>query len=202
MEEVSRALTYVWRMRVRKVRGVVTRNVGVILAQVGADELAVNSLEIVVGLAICGGDGQIKVSGVHTQWPQSSPYDSVPPQKRIGNQHSRRLCAILAHDLDPANVLPSCSIVDDVRTIKTLRRVQRGGRVLLIRRDNQPMVFPVVQVLGAVASNTQMPDAAIGLGLFLILAVPVKGAVDVDDRTTMCLDAVSVGVQPNVAGLD
>ena len=80
--------------------------------------------------------------------------------------------------------------------------MQRGGRVLLIGRDDQPVVFPVVQVLGGVASNTPMPDAAIGLGLLLVLAVPVKGAVDVDDRTTMCLDAVSVGVQPNVAGLD
>ncbi len=80
--------------------------------------------------------------------------------------------------------------------------MQRGGRVLLIRRDDRPVVFPVVQVLGGVASNTPMPDAAIGLGLFLVLAVPVKGAVDLDDRTTVCVDAVSVCVQPNVAGLD
>ena len=202
VEEVGQALTYVWRMRVRKVRGVVTRHVGVIVGQIGADELAVNSLEIGVGLAVCGGDDQIKVSGVHTQWPQSGPDDSVRPQKRIGNQHSRRLSAILAHDLDPANVLPSRSIVYDVRTIQALRGMQRGGRVLLIGRDDQPVVFPVVQVLGGVVSNTPMPDSAIGLGLFLVLAVPVKGAVDVDDRTTMCVDAVSVGVQPDVAWLD
>jgi len=80
--------------------------------------------------------------------------------------------------------------------------MQRGGRVLLIGRDDQPVVFPVVQVLGGVVSNTPMPDSAIGLGLFLVLAVPVKGTVDAHDRTTMCVDAVSVGVQPDVAWLD
>src|SRR6266545_5157641 len=50
--EIGRGLAHIGRMRVRKVRGVVPCDIGVVSGEVGADQLAVHALEVVVGLAV------------------------------------------------------------------------------------------------------------------------------------------------------
>src|SRR5690349_9135790 len=63
--EVGHTLAYIGRVCVRKVRRVVPGDVGVVSGQVGADQLAVHALEVVVGLAVGLLDNQVEVAGVH-----------------------------------------------------------------------------------------------------------------------------------------
>ena len=182
-----------------KMGAVIARHVGVILRQISADGLGVYALKVVIGFAVRG-HRQIEIPGAHAQRTQTCTDDGIGAEQSFRCQHGGALGAILAHDFEPANVLPSHPIVDDMGPVHHGRGMQGRGRIAFIGRDHQPFILPVIQVFGGIAAHTPMPDAVLPIGMLLVLAVPVVDAVFIQNRPAMGLNALSCRIQPHLAG--
>ncbi len=165
-------------------------DVGVVIVEIGADQVAVHSLEEVVRLSVVRVDDEVEVAGAHVERPQPGPDDGVRAGDAVGDEHGRPLSLVGAHDLEPADEPPRSGVPDDVRAIDHLRRMQRRVRVVLVRRDDHSAVGPVREVGRRVAADAPMPDPVAGPGAFLVLAVPVEDAVDLEHRAAVRLDGV------------
>lgn len=199
--EVGRRFAHEGRIGAREVRGVVPGRRGVVVGQVGADELAVHALEVVVGLAVGGVYDQVEVPTAHAQRPVA-PEQRVRPSDRIRRGDRLELDAVPAHDLHPQDEPASVGAEEDVRTVHALARMQRVFGIVEHRRQDEAQVLPVVEVLRAVRAHAVVPDARAGQRLLLVFAVPVERVADRDDRAAVRLDTLAAGVQPDVAGTD
>ncbi len=187
-------------VRVGKVTREGAGDIGVVVGEVGADELAVHALEVEVGPTVALVDDQIEVAGVHPQRVVPGLLDLVRSQQRRRGEHRVGLRVALTHDLQPADVPLGRGVVDDVRSVHHLGGVQWRRRIVDVGRDDQPEVVPVEEVGRRVAPHAPVPDAASRCGPLLVLAVPVERAVLVVHRATVRLDAATVGVVPHLAG--
>ena len=156
-EEVGRRLADEGRLHARKVGAVVAGHVGVVGGEVGADELGVDPLEVVVRLAVGGFHDEVEVAGVHPQRFQVGLDPPVGAQDRVSNEHGRALLDP-RHDLDPADEGVGGRVVDDVRPIHPASWMQRRGWIVGFRRDDQALVGPVVEIGGGVAAHAPVPD--------------------------------------------
>ena len=200
-QKMGGGLSHIGRIGAGEMSGVVARDVGIILGQVGANGLGVDPLEVVVGLSV-GSHHQIEVSRAHVQGAQALSYNGVRTCQSIGCQHRLVLGAVAVHDLEPADELPRLLVVDNMGAVHQRSGVDGGGRILGVRGDDQPQILPVVEVGRLVAPHAPVPDALFGIGEFLVLAVPVVGTLPVHDRAAVCLDALALGVQPDLSGAD
>ena len=200
-QKVRGRLTHVGRIGAREVRGVVARDVGVILGQIGADGLGVHALKVIVCLAV-GGNDQIKVARAHIQGAQPLAHDGVGTCQRVGGQHRFILRAVVVHDLEPADEFLGLLVIDDVRTVHQRGGVQGRGGIVLARRNDQPKIFPVVKICRAVATHAPVPYFLLRIGVLLVFTVPVIVAVQVHDRAAVRLNALALGVKPYLTGSD
>ena len=206
-DEVRRRLADVGRIRPREVRAVVARDVGVVVREVRADQLAVDALEVVVGLAV-GRDGEVEVAGAHAERAQPGADEFVGAVEAVGDEDGLGLRAVTLHDLEPRDVLAGARVADDVGAVHHRGGMERVARLVGARRDDQALVLPVHEVRRAVAADAPVPDArrAVGglgaVGLLLVLAVPVVDPVLEEDGAAMRLDALAFGVEPGLAGKD
>lgn len=146
---------------------VVAGDIGVVVGQVGADQLAVDALEVVEGLAVGRVDDEVEVAGVHAEGTDPGADHLVGAEDRIRGEDGRQLGVVLAHDLEPAHVRAGSGVADDVGWVDRLRRVQGRGEAVLVGRDDQAAVIPVVEVGRRVAPHAPVPDAAAGSGALL-----------------------------------
>ena len=79
--------------------------------------------------------------------------------------------------------------------------MQGGLLIRFIRRNNQPAVFPVVEIPGAVAAHAPMPDSVLSVGLFLVFAIPVIYSVHGQNAAAVGLNGLAAGIQPFPAGI-
>ena len=63
-------------------------------------------------------------------------------------------------------------------------------------------ILPVIEIRGAVAPHTPVPDIFGLIGMGMILAVPVVRAVPIHDRAAVRLDTLALGVQPYLPRAD
>ena len=200
-------LADVGRVRPREVRAVVARDVGVVVREVRADQLAVDALEVVVGLAV-GRDGEVEVAGAHAERAQAGADELVGAVEAVGREDRLGLRAVRLYDLEPRDVLAGSLVMDDVRAVHHRGGVERVARLVGARRDDQALVLPVHEVRRAVAAHAPVPDARRAVGglgavcLLLVLAVPVVDPVLEEDGAAMRLDALAFGVEPGSAGKD
>ena len=200
-QEMGGSLADVGRVGAGEVGGVVARHVGVVLGEVGADGLGMDALEVVVGLAV-GSHHQIEVTRAHIQGAQTLADNGVGACQRVGGEDGLILGAVAVHDLEPADEFLGLLVVDDVGSVHQRRGVDGGGGILGVGRDDQTQILPVVEVGGLVAPHAPVPDALFGIGEFLVLAVPVVRALPVHDGSAVGLDALALGVQPDLTGAD
>ena len=109
----------------RKVGGVVPGDVGVVVRELRADQLAVDPLEVVVALAVDRVDDEIEVAGVHAR-AVAGPGRTISygPRMLSGGQHRGSLRArARVIILSQHTYLPVRGIEDDVRAVDHLRRV-------------------------------------------------------------------------------
>ena len=107
--------------------------------------------------------------------------------------------AVGIHRLNPADPLAGLFVVEDVRAVKRLRKVQRRERIQRVWLDDQPQVFPVVKVLRAIGSYAPGPDIGAAQGVLLVFTIPIVGAVLFDYLRRMGLDGIAIGVEPSLA---
>ena len=110
--------------------------------------------------------------------------------------------AVGGHAFDPADPLAGIAAVEDMGPVERLGIVQRGEGILLVGRDDQAQVFPVVEVCGLVGADAPGPDIGSPKRVLLVLAVPIIGTVLLENLESVGLDGLAGGVQPDLAGLD
>ena len=192
-------LTHVGRIGAGKVRGIVAGDVAIVVGQIGTDGLGMHALKIVICLAV-GRNHQIKIARAHVQGAQPLAHHGVRSCQRVSGQHGLVLRAVAVHDLEPADKLFGLLAVDDVRAVHERRGVQGRGGIILVGRDDQAKILPVVKIGRAVAAHTPVPDVLGGIGVLLVFAVPVITAVQIHQRAAVRLDALALGVQPYLSG--
>ena len=104
--------------------------------------------------------------------------------------------------LDPTDILARVRAFDNVRAVGAGRGIQRRVLVGQVGLDEQAQIFPVTQVGGTVGAHSPCPDRAFAVGVILVFAIPVVDAVVVIQRAAVGLDAATVGVAPDLAGID
>ena len=77
-------------------------------------------------------------------------------------------------------------------------RVERGIRVYRIRRDQRTKIIPVVQILRRIKADAPAFDAILAVGKFLVLAIPIEGIADPNERASMRLYRLTIGVEPDL----
>ena len=158
-------------------------------------------LEVIIRLAVRG-HHQVKVPGAHVQGLEPGAHHGVGPGEGAGGEHGGALTAVLFHDLQPADVFFRGRVVDDVRAVHAGGGMQRGIRLVGLGRDDQAQILPVIQIPGFIHAHAPVPNAVFPVGLFLVLAVPIVFAVLVENGAAVGLNALALGVQPNLAGPD
>ncbi len=84
--KMRRGFPHIRRSTVRKVCTIVAGYIGIVLGQVGADRLAVDTLKIAVSLSVLS-DGQIKVTCAHIQRTQPLSHLGIWPQQRVSGKN-------------------------------------------------------------------------------------------------------------------
>ena len=134
------------------------------------------ALKVVIRFSIVR-DSKVKITGAHAKRQKALLYFRIRAKKPIRSQNGTALCAVCEHDLEPADVLPRAGIMKDMRTIHAAAWVQRGGRIIRLRWNDQPKIFPVVKIIRNIAADAPMPDTVFPSRFFFVFAVPVIPAV-------------------------
>ena len=130
--EVGRRFSDIGRIGLRKMGGIISRQICIVIRQIGTDQLTVHTLKVVICLSI-GRHGEVKVTGIHPQRPDVIPHNLIGPQNIISCQHDLGLRSVPVHDLCPTDVLFGPSVVNDVRTVQLgVIGIQRGTCVFQI----------------------------------------------------------------------
>ena len=87
-------------------------------------------------------------------------------------------------------------------TVQRLRVVEWGSGIHRVWRNNQSQVLPVVEVRRTVGPYAPCPDVRSQLGMLLVFAVPVVGAVLLKDLESVGVNGIAVGVQPTLSWTD
>ena len=124
--------------------------------------------------------------------------------RTLAHAEERRLEAAVPGALRPKHELPRALAIHDMRSVHDVFRIERAVRVLVIDHDDA-LVLPVIEVLRGVERNTVMPHAAVfprrvAGDAFFILAVPVEGVADSQQRAAVRLNALAVRIVPGLAG--
>ena len=198
-KEMRRGLSHEGRVRAWKMRRIVSRDVRVIRGEIRADRLRVNALKIIVGLAVFR-DDQVEIAGAHIEGPEAFADDRIRAGEAVRRQNGLGLCSVLVHDLEPAHEFAGVFVEDNVRPVHVRRRVDAARGILGIRRNDESQILPVVKVRRAVAAHAPVPDALGGIREFLVLSVPIIGAVQERQRAAVGLYPLALGVEPHLPG--
>ena len=120
--------------------------------------------------------GQGKIPSIHVQGFIDFSNKFIGAQETVRLHHGHELAGGAAHDFEPGNIFPRLFAIQDVGPVHLIRRMQRAVQVVRLRRDDQPLVLPVVEAFGSVAAHAPMPYRVEGaaFSLFLVFAVPVR----------------------------
>ena len=168
-------------------------HIKMIRRETGTDHFRMDFLKENAGFAVllC----KIKVSAGKAEGPKMFFFQLVRA-KQLGRRKDRIvLCSILFHDLDPADETSGRLAEQDMGAVCLRGLRQRRGK-RRIRRDDDALGSPVVQVAAGIAPHTVPPDPVFAVGQFLVFTVPVKNIVYRDDAAAVCLNGVSLRIQP------
>ena len=119
------------------------------------------------------------------------------------------LFIIRTFNMHPHYKLTGFLIIDNLRTLYYLRRVKIWSRIIIYRRQNLTLKFPVCQILGWIASHPSSfsppalpgfnPVQAIG-GITFKFTIPIISTFMVENTSSMCIYRISIHIFPDTAG--
>ena len=166
----------IWRAEPWEMRTVIAAKTGIVVCQVGADQLRMYALKVIVRFSIVC-DSKIKITGAHAKRQKTFLYFRIRAKKPIRSQDGTALCAVCEHDLEPADIFPCAGIMKDMRAIHAAAWVQRRGWIIRLRRNNQSKIFPVIKIIRNVTADAPMLYPVFTGRFLLVFAVPVIPAV-------------------------
>ena len=111
-----------------------------------------------------------------------------------------------ARNFRPKHIAARGRVIEDVRSVHDIARMERRFRGAL-RHQNNPLVVPVIQIVGRIQPHAVMPDRAAltrrasGYALF-VFSIPPEAAAVKQQRASVRLYQFSFCVVPVFSGTD